>query len=281
MLAYFNGHFIDRDQASLSLADRGFTWGVAATDRCRTYNLQLFRWPEHLARFRRSCELCHIPQPIPDGELTLFAEHLLKENRRFVEPHGGELVMILFATPGESSPNLGMLSEPLNAQAYRPLLAQGAKLIAPPTPHVPSDCIPRQAKMRSRMHWWIAEQQVHVIDPNAIALLLDQGRVTETAAANFAIVRDGAVLTPARELVLDGISMRVVQEICGELDIPFAESTLTLDDCQRADEAFLTSTPYGLAPVSSINAKPLPWPGPVLRRIKDHWSRRLGVDISP
>jgi branched-subunit amino acid aminotransferase/4-amino-4-deoxychorismate lyase len=261
------------------LADRGFTWGVTATDRCRTYNLQLFRWPEHLARFRRSCELCHIPQPIPDSELTLFAEHLIMENRGFVEPHGGELTVIVFATPGESSRNLGMLTEPLNGQAYHPLLARGAKLVTPPTPHVPNDCIPRQAKMRSRMHWWLAEQQVHEIDPDAIALLLDQGRVTETAAANFAIIRDGTVLTPARELVLDGISMRVVQEICGELHIPFAESSLTLDDCQTADEAFLTSTPYGIAPVSSINGQPIPWPGPVLLRIKDHWSRWLGVDI--
>lgn len=279
MLAYFDGHFVSEDQVRISPNDRGFVWGAVATDRCRTYKSKLFRWEEHLARFRRSCELCHIPQPIPDPELTLYAEHLIEQNRVWFERDQGDLVVVLFATPGEGGASLCMMTKWLDIDRYRPLLTHGARLVVPPTPHVPSDCIPRQAKMRSRMHWWLAEQQVHEVDPDATALLLDQGRVTETATANFAIVRDGTVLTPNRELVLNGISMRVVEEICGELGIPFAEKFLTLDDCRAADEAFLTSTLYGIAPVSSINGRSISWPGPVLLRIKDHWSRRLGEDI--
>src|SRR5262245_42521158 len=117
MIAYFNGQFISVDQARLSLADRGFTWGATVTDRCRTYRRKLFRWEEHLARFKRSCELCRIPQPIPDTELTLYAEHLLKENQVFLDA-SDEFVIILFATPGESTPNLGMFSEAVRADAY-------------------------------------------------------------------------------------------------------------------------------------------------------------------
>ena len=104
------------------------------------------------------------------------------------------------------------------------------------------------------MHWWIAEQQVRDIDPHAWPLLLDaEGFVTETAAANFLIVRDGTVLSPPRSSILNGISLRVTEEICQQLSIPFREAPLTPIDCQHADEAVLTGTAFGLAGVSALD----------------------------
>jgi branched-subunit amino acid aminotransferase/4-amino-4-deoxychorismate lyase len=130
------------------------------------------------------------------------------------------------------------------------------------------------------MHWWIAEQQAKDVDPEASALLVDAaGHVTETAAANLAVVKDGTVLTPPRATVLNGISLRVVEELCGELGIPFAERPLSLVDCQSADEAMLTCTSYCVAGVRRIDGVELPWPGPVWRRLLAAWSAKVGVDI--
>lgn len=276
-IAYFNGKLIDESVVSISIDDPGFLWGATVTDRVRTYDRKLFRLPEHLRRFRRSCELCRIPQPVSDASLTEIAEELIAVNSKRASP-GDEQVLILFATPGREKPTLCLYTTAFEGERYRTLLTRGAKLTTIGNLAIPDDCIPRLAKTRSRMHWWIAEQQVHDLDPEASALFFDRGYVTETAAANFAVVRDGLVMTPKRGFVLDGISMQVVEEICRELGIPFAQRMLTLPDCWAADEAFLTSTPYGIAPVSSINGKPIPWPGPILLRIKEHWSCRLGVD---
>ncbi len=277
-IAYFNGKLVDESVVSIAIDDPGFLWAPTVTDRVRTYNRKLFRLREHLRRFRRSCELCRIPQPVSDDGLTEIIGELIANNSAEQQAID-EQVLILFATPGRDKPTLCLHTIPFSGERYRSLMTHGAKLITPPMPHVPDDCIPRQAKMRSRMHWWLAEQQVHEVDPDASALLLDQGRMTETASANFAIVRDGAVLTPRRDLVLDGLSMRVVEEICGELRIPFSETILTLDDCRLAEEAFLTSTPFGIAGVSSINGRPIRWPGPIMRRIRDAWSEQVGTDI--
>jgi branched-subunit amino acid aminotransferase/4-amino-4-deoxychorismate lyase len=169
---------------------------------------------------------------------------------------------------------------PLPFDRYRKLFTDGATLVVPSTRPIPAECIDPRAKMRSRMHWWIAEQQAHDIDPNASALLVDAaGHVTETAAANFLIVKDGAVLTPPRSTVLNGVSLQVVEELCGELRISFAERPLTLAECQSADEAMLTSTSYCVAGVRRLNGVELPWPGPVWRRLLAAWSQRVGVDI--
>ena len=78
------------------------------------------------------------------------------------------------------------------------------------------------------MNWWLAEREVQASNPGASALLLDEsGCVTETAAANFLIVRQGVVLTPPRSTVLGGVSLHVTEEICHALAIPFREQTAT------------------------------------------------------
>jgi branched-chain amino acid aminotransferase len=280
-IAYLNGHFVPEEQAKLSLHDAGFTWGATVVDRVRTYGRQYFRLPEHLARFRRSCELCRIPPPAPDAELTLFAEHLLEQNGPLTHPDD-ELALVLFATPGDhnSFGTLGLHTEPIDVTRHRPLIERGARLVTPAVRHVPGQCVPLQAKMRSRTFWWIAEQQAHDIDAEASALLLDlSGHVTETAIANFLIVRGGVVISPPRELILDGISLRFVEEICGRLDIGFVEKPLRPEDCYDAEEALLTSTPFGVAGVSSLDSRPIPWPGPILQRLHDAWSAEVGADI--
>jgi branched-subunit amino acid aminotransferase/4-amino-4-deoxychorismate lyase len=169
---------------------------------------------------------------------------------------------------------------PLPFSRYRSLFTHGATLVVPPTRPVPADCVDPRAKMRSRMHWWIAEQQAKEIDPHASALLVDAaGHVTETAAANFLIVKNGTVLTPPRDTVLNGVSLQVVEELCSELGVPFAERPLTLAECQSADEAMLTCTSYCVAGVGRLDGVELPWPGPVWRRLLAAWSARVGVDV--
>jgi branched-chain amino acid aminotransferase len=78
---------------------------------------------------------------------------------------------------------------------------------------------------------------------------------------------------------LDGISLRVVEELCGELGVPFAESPLTPEQCYTADEALVTSTAYGVAGVCEVNARLIPHPGPLLSRLRIAWSGRVGRDI--
>ena len=73
--------------------------------------------------------------------------------------------------------------------------------------------------------------------------------MTETAAANLLVVQGGQVLTPRGERVLAGVSLQVVEELCAELGVPFAEADLTVADCQRADEAMLSNTAFCLVGV--------------------------------
>jgi branched-chain amino acid aminotransferase len=277
--------------AAILAADAGFVFGATVTDLARTFRHKLFRLDDHLARFRESCRLCRVPLPVSDLELRMDAERLVTANAAEVGA-SNDLALVMLATPGiiphytwpfpfeSGRPQWIMHTFPLPYARYRSLFTEGATLAVPPTRPVPADCIDPRAKMRSRMHWWIAEQQAKEIEAGASALLLDAaGHVTETAAANIAIVKNGTVLTPPRDTVLNGVSLRVVEELCGELGIPFAERPLTLAECQSADEAMLTCTSYCVAGVRRLDGVELRWPGPIWRRLLAAWSERVGLDV--
>jgi branched-chain amino acid aminotransferase len=291
-LAYVNGRLLPQAEAGLPLHDAGFVWGATVTDLCRTIRHRLYRWPDHLIRFRNSCRGARIRLRHSDNEISRLAEDLAAHNAGLLRPEQ-DLALVLLATPGpigyyvgqtgevgEGEPTLILHTFPLPLARYRRLIEEGARLVVPSIRQVPAECVDPHIKQRSRMHWWLAEQEVHQADPAAQALLLDTaGHVTETAAANFLIVRNGVVLSPPRSRRLAGVSLGVVEELCRQLGISFAECDLSLQECLTADEALLTCTSYCLAGVRRINDVDLLWPGPLLLRLVDAWSAEVGMDL--
>jgi branched-subunit amino acid aminotransferase/4-amino-4-deoxychorismate lyase len=158
----------------------------------------------------------------------------------------------------------------------------GARLVTPVVRHVPPRCYTPHIKHRSRLHFYLAEREARLRDPEAWALLLDlKGKVTETNGANFLIVERGAIVSPTTRNILPGVSRNVVIEIAEKLGIPFAEHDFSVSAAMNADEAFLTSTPYCIMPVTSIDGRAVGngKPGPVFQRLLESWTEEVGVDI--
>jgi branched-subunit amino acid aminotransferase/4-amino-4-deoxychorismate lyase len=286
-----NGRLLPQAEARLPLHDAGFVLGATVTDLCRTFRHRPFRLGDHLARFRRSCDSALILQLVTDDELTRLAGELISHNGKLLHL---DLAVVFFATPGpvgyylgepggpgDGPPTLGIHTFPLPFERYRPLFERGASLAITATRQVPAASVDPRIKQRSRLHWWLADRQARQAQPGAAALLLDaNGFVTETAAANFLAVLDGAVCSPPRSTILGGVSLAVVEELCGVLGVPFVERPLTPADCLRAEEALLTSTPYCVAGVAQIDGHPLPWPGKLWPHLLSAWGDLVGVDIA-
>src|SRR5438105_694321 len=196
-LAYLNGEFLPSSRALLSPWDAGFVQGATVVDNCRTYNRRLFRWGDHLARFRRDCEACFIPLNVADADIATIANRLVAENCVLAND---DLHLITFATPT----SFGMQTRPLDRERHRQFQERGASLRI--IGHQPVDdaaILSPRWKQRSRMVWHIAE---HLAGAD-VAVLLDRpdGTLTETAIANILAVIDGILVTPLRNRILDGI----------------------------------------------------------------------------
>jgi branched-chain amino acid aminotransferase len=292
--AFWNGTFVAQERLAIPYFDAGFVFGATVTDLCRTIRHELYRWQDHLARFRASCARIPIELAMSDAELTARACELVAHNARLLRGEQ-DLALVLFATPGavayylgepqpssEAGPSFGMHTFPLPFERYRPFFREGVHLVVPSVRQVSTASLDPRIKQRSRLHWWIAQQETQRLSAqrHAMAILLNErDEVTETASANFLIVKANTVLTPPRDTVLNGVSLNVVEEMCHALGIRFEERALTVADCLAADEAMVTSTPFCLAGVSRFQAQPLPWPGPVFERLLRVWSEEIGLDI--
>jgi branched-chain amino acid aminotransferase len=291
---YLRDNTVPASQAKISIYDLGLVMGATITDLARTYRHEPFRLEDHLVRFYESCKYARILPKIPREETHQISLNLIRHNSQPLRPED-DLAIVYFITPGENATYAGAAAGaihpeptycihtfPLPFSNWAPLFREGAHVVTPSIRHIPPQCTDPKIKCRSRMHWWLADQETHLVDPKAITLLLDlDGNVTETGGSNFLIAKGGCIVSATSRNILRGISLRTVIEICSKIQIPFAERDVQVHDVINADEAFLTSTPYGVAPVTKINGLPIGdgKPGVLFRRLAQAWSERVGIDI--
>jgi branched-subunit amino acid aminotransferase/4-amino-4-deoxychorismate lyase len=293
-LAYLNGRMVSPAQTQLPVYDAGIVLGATVTEQTRTFRHRPFRLGDHIDRLFRSLRITGMDIGLSREKLIDLSEHLVTHNARLLHAED-ELGLIHFVTPGEyptyaglagqparTSPTVCMHTFPLPFERWAKKMHEGAHLVTPSVRQVPPQCWDPQMKCRSRMHYYLAEQEARRIDPEASALLLNlDGNITETNAANFLMVERGTLVSPPASYTLPGISRATVIELAEGLGIPFQERDLVLADTVNAQEAFLTSTPYCMMPVTWINGEPVGAgvPGPVYRQLLAAWCRAVGVDI--
>ena len=87
-------------------------------------------------------------------------------------------------------------------------------------------------------------------------LMLDpQGFVATCNSTHFFIVRKGEVWTSSGDYCLGGITRGKIIDLCKANGIPVFEKNFSLMKCYSADEAFMTGTFAGLAPVGKIDGR--------------------------
>jgi branched-subunit amino acid aminotransferase/4-amino-4-deoxychorismate lyase len=293
-LVYLNGRMVPASEAHLAIFDAGVVLGATVTEMTRTFRKKLYRLDDHLDRLFRSLRYTRMDIGLSKRDLAAVSQELVAHNARLLD-ETDELGLIHFVTAGEYPTYAGMAGRParttptvcahtfpLPFELWAKKMETGAHLVTPSIRHVPPQCYDPKMKYRSRMHYFLADQEARLVDPDASALLLDlDGNVTETSGANFLMVERGTIVSPTLVNTLPGISRATVIELAEELGIPFVERDIQVFSVINADEAFLASTPYCLLPVTRINGLPIGdgKPGPVYRRLLEAWSRQVGLDI--
>lgn len=318
-LAYLNGRFVPFAEAALPLHDAGFVSGATIVDNARTFRQQLFRWSDHLARFRRDCASCYVPLRATDAELTAAAHELVARNARLLPP-GGELQLVTFATPGplgfyvgggtSGPPALGMATYPLPVARYRDFFTRGVTLaVAGTQANAPHDLLPPRVKHRSRLFWHVAAHALrdpnsHLhwkldpspTDPTVVPVVLNDGAADTAIAAVLLVVGD-TVLAQNPDSVQDSISVKVIEELCPALGLKFERAPLDVrcfagppqpgeekTVIPRVSEVLLAGTGFCVAGVRRFGARDryrdYTWPGPVLTKLLAAWGDLVGVDIA-
>jgi branched-subunit amino acid aminotransferase/4-amino-4-deoxychorismate lyase len=291
---FLNGQMLPASKAHLTVYDAGVVLGATVTELVRTFRKEPFRLGDHLRRLAHSLHFVGFDIGMSMEELGRTVRQLVAHNAALLGPDD-ELGIVIFVTAGEyptyaggaagsvrTTPTLCAHTFPLPFELWAEKLLSGIHLVTPSIRHVPPQCYDPKMKCRSRMHYYLADQQARLVDRDAAALLLDlEGNVTETGAANFLMVEDGTIVSPSLRNTLPGVSRATVIELAAKLGLPFAVRDFQVFDAVNADEAFLASTPYCLMSVTKINGTQIGTgrPGSIYGGIAKAWSELVGFDV--
>src|SRR4051794_4770755 len=94
-------------------------------------------------------------------------------------------------------------------------------------------------------------------------MLNPQGMVSECPGENVFVARHGKFLPPPLAAgALEGITQDSVMTIAADLGFECVLSDITRSDVYVADEMFLCGTAAEVSAVNSLDARPIPCPGP-------------------
>lgn len=292
-VAWLNGALVPVADARLHVFDLGIVGGVSVAEMFRTFRHRLFRPDEHLQRLADSLALAGLRINIRHDELQARLEDVVRHNTGLISPDD-DLGAIVFVTAGlnptyvgretaqAAGCSVGMHTFPLPYRQWATKYDDGVSLVVPSVHAMPVDVVDPRIKSRSRMHWHLADQAARQIEPGAMAILTDHaGNLTETAASNLIAVIDGQLVSPPVGTALEGVSLGVVAELAQQLGRPLQRRSLTPQELANASEAFLSSTPSCLLPVTRFQGQPLGTgqPGPVYRQLLSAWNDLVGLDI--
>src|SRR5207302_8115245 len=113
--------------------------------------------------------------------------------------------------------------------------------------------------------------------PEAI-MLNHAGNVAEATADNVFIVRGGIVQTPTMtDGILEGVTRRVIMQLCAGHGIPCVEQTIQRVDLHTADEMFLTGTGAEVMPVTKVDGRVIGTgeAGPITKKLIELFHRQV------
>lgn len=243
-------------------------WGVFTTIRVAAG--VLFAFERHWARMCADAAAFHVAMPDDPERVRRRLGDLVEANGAreaamrvvVVRNHGG-----VWAGAGHAPP-----SDLVALTAAKKDWGAGAKLTyAPQARH--SACVFAGAKILS----WAANltrlEDAHANGFDEVILLNERGEVAECASANIFIAEGSRVWTPPLASgCLPGVTRDVLLSEARVPEFPLGEKAIFPADLERASELFITSTTRGLLPVTAIEGRRTPPPGPAFRALSQAFS---------
>jgi branched-subunit amino acid aminotransferase/4-amino-4-deoxychorismate lyase len=298
-VAWVDGRFLPRADLALPVGDAGFVMGATVTEQLRTFHGRPFLLPEHLERLAESLAVVGIEPPLPLADFGSAAEEVAARNHAVLAgaASGGagpppDLGLVVFVTPGDLAaqhggrggrPRAMIHTFPLAFTIWADAYEHGVSLRSVTVRQVPEACWPIRAKVRSRLHYWLADREAHAAEPGARGVLAHaDGRISETSTANVAIVSSGVIHAPPACDALVGVSLGHARRLAAARGLGWRERSLTATDLATADEILLTSTPSCILPATRFDGQPVGagTPGPVFRGLLDAWNLDVDLDIA-
>jgi branched-chain amino acid aminotransferase len=271
--ASIDGNVVPEAEARVSVLDNGFIFGDSVYETLRTYRGRPFLLDRHLARLRRSAGRLGFQIPPGDDALTRRVDELLarsghsESTLRIVVSRGvGDVSYHFDRVKGPTVVIIAKVLEPFPPSTYTDGIGVAVASVRRNHPESLDPAI----KSSNLLNNILAVREAQARGADEAILLNHAGEVAEGASSNLFVVRGTEVRTPPLDAgILAGITRDLVLEIGPGAGVPVREARISVADLFGADEAFVTSSLRELAPVTTVDGRPVGSgrPGPVTARL--------------
>lgn len=244
-ILYFDGAFVKASEAKIDLYGQSLHYGYAVFEGIRAYKtasgeVKIFKPKEHFDRFKRSCELIHIPYNFDNEELIKACYKVLEMNNMeeaYIRP-------LAFCPPNMTLKAASETHVMICAWEWGAYLGEKLLRVMTSSYQRPN---PKAFKIESKsaglyVNSILASQEAKEKGFDEALLLDINGYVAEGPGSNIFFEKEGKIFTPPPGNILPGITRATVIEICKELGITLEEKLFTIDELKKADAVFYCGT---------------------------------------
>ena len=287
VLVYINGGFFRREEAKISVFDSGFLVGDGVWEGLRLHDGDFAFLDAHLDRLFGGAKAIGLEIGMTRQQVTAALHETVRRNGMTEDVH-----VRLMVTRGDKKtpsqdprlvvggPNVVIIAEHKRADAE--VKERGVRLFTSTVRRPPPDTLDQRLNSHSKLHEVVALLQALEAGADEALMLDPTGAVATCNATNFFVVRRGEVWTSTGHYSLNGITRRMVIELCKADGIPVSERPFSLTDAYDADEAFVTGTFGGLTPVIGVDGRTIGsgGMGPTTRRLNDLYAEAVSRSVS-
>jgi branched-chain amino acid aminotransferase len=260
ILIDINGELFARDQAKVSVFDSGFVLGDGVWEGLRVHHGKIAFLDQHLDRLYGGAKALDMEMEVTPEQLVKRLYNVLEANTMQDGVHIRLMVSRgIKATPYQdpritiTPPTIVIIPE--YKEALPETVSRGIRLFTVHVRRGYPDVQDPKLNSHSKLNCITACIQATKAGADEALMLDPHGFVATCNSTHFFIVRKGEVWTSSGDYCLDGITRGVVIDLCKANNIPVYQKNFSLTDVYRADEAFVTGTFAGLAPVSEIDGR--------------------------
>jgi len=254
---FLNGAYLPQAEARVPVMDRGFLFGDGVYEVIPVYSRHPFRLDEHLARLEKSLAGIRLANPHGVADWRAIIGGVIEraeweDQSVYLQVTRGPMAVRNHAFPKIITPTVLAMSEPL----VTPPTEQRERGVA-----AVSSADFRWLRCDLKTTSLLANcllRQLAVDAGCAETLLFRDSFLTEGAASNIFVVKDGILLAPPKNhLMLPGITYDVVLELAAANSLAHEVRDITAAEVRVADELWMSSSTKEVLPIVRVDDRPV------------------------
>jgi branched-chain amino acid aminotransferase len=266
LIAYFEDGFRPLGQCRIHPLTHAFHYGTGVFEGIRGYweesgsQVFLFRAEDHYRRWRANARLLDLEPSLTARELCEVTAELVRRNRFRHDVYIRPIIYHSKVGIGVAyGPESRFLIAVLPFSGYLDA-RHGLKVGVSSWRRISDNAVPSRAKIcGAYVNSALASREARRQGFQDAVLLNEAGTVSEGAAFNVFLIRNGRLITPdVTQSILEGITRDTVIKLAArELQLGSEERPVARSELYQAEEVFFTGTAVEIAPVIEIDGRPV------------------------